>query len=209
MEHGIREIPDPRISSIREALLPQESHLPPLPGPTRNRTHAAVSVILRAEEELELLLIKRAEVKGDPWSGHMAFPGGRWSPSDSNLRDTAIRETVEETGLRLDTLGVDLGRLEPLEPNTFRLPPISIFPFVFGVPSHVSAQVASREVEEVHWTPVASFLGPEAVGTTAVDLGEITRDFPCFHVEGRAVWGLTYRILSGFFALISGRESII
>jgi 8-oxo-dGTP pyrophosphatase MutT (NUDIX family) len=207
MQNENRETPDPRISSVRKALINHEGLLPPLPGPTGKRTHAAVSVILRAGEELELLLIRRAQAEGDPWSGHMAFPGGRWSPSDPTLRDTAVRETMEETGLCLDTLGLGLGRLEPLEPNTFRLPPISIFPFVFAVPPEAAARVASREVDEIHWTPVASLLTPDAVGTTAIDLGEITRDFPCFRVEGRAVWGLTYRILAGFFDLVRGKHS--
>ena len=201
------DIPDPRIYNIRDTLLAGEGYLPPLPGPPRDRTHAAVSVIFRAREELELLLIKRAEVEGDPWSGHMAFPGGRWSPSDATLRDTAIRETMEETGLRLDTQGVDLGRLPPLEPNTFRLPPISIFPFVFGVPPGVSARVASREVDDVHWTPVAPLLAGEAAATTAIDLGDTTREFPCFQVDGQAVWGLTYRILARFFGLLRARGS--
>jgi 8-oxo-dGTP pyrophosphatase MutT (NUDIX family) len=196
-------VQDPRISRIRDSLLAGEGQLPPLPGPAKDRAHAAVSVVFRAREELELLLIRRAEVEGDPWSGHMAFPGGRWSPSDLNLRDTAVRETMEETGLCLDTQGVDLGRLPPLQPNTFRLPPLSIFPFVFGVPPNASARVASREVDEIHWTPVAPLLAGESAATTAIDLGEITRDFPCFQVEGQAVWGLTYRILIGFFALIT------
>jgi len=207
MKNEQREIPDPRISSIRETLLTREDVLAPLPGPSRTKTHAAVSVILRVGDELELLLIRRAQAKGDPWSGHMAFPGGRWSPSDPTLREPAVRETMEETGLCLDTLGAELGRLEPLEPNTFRLPPISIFPFVFAVPPEASARVASREVDEVHWTPVASLLAPDAIGTTAIDLGRITRDFPCFRVEGRAVWGLTYRILIGFFSIIRVQES--
>ncbi len=209
MENGKREILDPRISSIREALVTQEGRLPPLPGPARNRTHAAVSVILRTGPELELLLIKRAEAEGDPWSGHMAFPGGRWSPSDPTLRDTAIRETLEETDLCLDNLGVDLGRLEPLEPNTFRLPPISIFPFVFAVPFGVPARVASREVDEIHWTPVAPLLDEKAVGTTAIDLGDSTRDFPCFHVSGKAVWGLTYRILTEFFTHLRAQGTLL
>lgn len=207
MENGKEATPDHRISLIREALLTEEGRLPPLPGSARNRTHAAVSVVLRTGSELELLLIKRAEAEGDPWSGHMALPGGRWSPSDPTLIDTAIRETVEETGLRLDTDGVNLGRLEPLEPNTFRLPPISIFPFVFAVPPGVSARVASREVDEIHWTPVASLLAEEAVGTTPIDLGEVTRDFPCFHVRGKAVWGLTYRILTGLLTHLRAHGS--
>ena len=65
---------------------------------------AAVALVLRgpgdasgdgAEGPIELLFVKRAEWEGDPWSGHVAFPGGRHEPQDETLWDTAARETHE------------------------------------------------------------------------------------------------------------------
>ena len=63
---------------------------------------AAVAMVLRpaAGGASEVLLIERAEKPGDPWSGHMAFPGGRLDPSDPDPRFTAERETFEEVGPR-------------------------------------------------------------------------------------------------------------
>src|SRR6185436_21144367 len=79
---------------------------------------AAVAVILigsEATSTLELLLIQRSERAGDPWSGHMALPGGRRDARDIDLRATAMRETREEIGVELSTARL-LGRLDDLRP---------------------------------------------------------------------------------------------
>ncbi len=60
------------------------------------RKRSAVAIILQVREgELHILMIKRAEREGDPWSGHMAFPGGRMDPTDQNGYAVAVRETEE------------------------------------------------------------------------------------------------------------------
>jgi 8-oxo-dGTP pyrophosphatase MutT (NUDIX family) len=190
---------DPRFASL-SALFSEreEKHSPFLHG-SEDGPQAAVSLILRNGRELEVLLIRRAESEGDPWSGQMALPGGRWDPGDENLLATAIRETREETGVRLDQEGIVLGKLESITPNSTRLPPIFIFPFVFGVEAGTSAVVASPEVDEVLWTPLSHFSNPDASGTVEIRHGEEdARIFPCLRVEDRVVWGLTYRILTGF-----------
>jgi 8-oxo-dGTP pyrophosphatase MutT (NUDIX family) len=156
---------------------------------------AAVSLVLRSGAEIEVLLIRRAEADGDPWSGHMALPGGRQDPSDLDLLHTAMRETLEETGVDLQEKGVALGRLDPLEPATYRLPPLSILPFVFDVPAGTDARPASPEVVQIFWVPLSLLCSPEASGTVEIPLEGGSRTFPCFRVEGNVVWGLTYRIL--------------
>ena len=76
---------------------------------------AAVATILREGlEGPEVLLIRRAENPRDPWSGHMAFPGGREAPEDRDLLATAVRETHEEVGLDLQRSAHLLGRLDAL-----------------------------------------------------------------------------------------------
>ena len=180
-----------------------EDGLEPIPETPGDRSHAAVSVVLREGKELELLLIKRAEAEGDPWSGQMALPGGRRDPSDTSLLQTAMRETAEETSVFLKEGGVHLGRLEPAIPATTRLPPITIFPYVFGVPMGTEARVSSREVDEVLWVPLADLQKPGATGTIEIHYGDNnSRAFPCMRFEGRVIWGLTFRILTGLFEIL-------
>jgi 8-oxo-dGTP pyrophosphatase MutT (NUDIX family) len=196
---------DPSLSPLREILREMESTLPPLPEPEVERAHASVAVILRGAPELELLMIRRAQAEGDPWSGQMALPGGRRDPSDRTLLETALRETVEETSVALEGGSIHLGRLESVTPATPRLPPISIFPFVFAVPDHTQALAASREVDEVMWVPLADLQDQDAQGSVEIRYRDgSAKEFPCLRVQGRVVWGLTYRILNGLFQVLPG-----
>ncbi len=159
---------------------------------------AAVAVVLRAKPDLELLLIKRAQSERDPWSGHMALPGGRRDQDDDDLLTTAVRETREETGVDLDRQGRSLGRLDIVAPSSPRLPKLTISPFVFGVGPDVPAEVASHEIEQVYWIPLSDLRDPATHTTVDIPLPGGTRPFPCFEVAGEIVWGLTHRILTQF-----------
>jgi 8-oxo-dGTP pyrophosphatase MutT (NUDIX family) len=155
-----------------------------------------VSVVLRTRAHLEILLIRRAQATGDPWSGDMALPGGRRDPADRDLLHTAIRETLEETALDLGMDGATLlGRMNPLIPYTRHLPPLAIVPFVFQVPEDTRASVASPEVDQVFWTPLSHLWIPDAYGTVEIPLDGARASFPCYRADGNVVWGLTYRIL--------------
>ncbi len=159
---------------------------------------ASVALVLRTpngSHSPELLLIKRAESEGDPWSGHMALPGGRHEDGDRSLLETARRETLEETGIVLEERGTMLGRLAMVSPDTPHLPPLSILPFVFGVPHDTRARTASAEVAEVHWVPLAHLRDPEIRTTHRLPAGEAELRFPALRVANRTVWGLTHRIL--------------
>ncbi len=156
---------------------------------------AAVSVILRQRPEPELLLVKRAASESDPWSGHMALPGGRRDPTDPSLLHTAIRETREETGIVLDPTHNRLGRLQVVAPHSRRIPQVDISPFVFALPPEVKAKVNCSEIAEIFWVPVSHLLAPETRGVLRLPMGDAHLRYPAFEVEGEMVWGLTYRIL--------------
>jgi 8-oxo-dGTP pyrophosphatase MutT (NUDIX family) len=183
---------------LREALASYASDPDdPAPGATEI-LQAAVALVVRAGERLEVLLIKRARREGDPWSGHMALPGGRRDALDASLLETAMRETREETGVPLDQRGVHLGRLEEVRPQSARLPRLSVTPHVFGVPPDTRAYVASAEVDAVHWVSVDLLRQPETRDQIEIPLPGGARSFPCLRVADDVVWGLTYRILDDF-----------
>src|SRR5262245_28580055 len=97
---------DPRFGALREALSAYASDAgDPEPEPA-DMLHASVALIVRGRADLGVLLIKRAKREGDPWSGHMALPGGRRDPKDASLIETAAREAREETGVDLESIGV-------------------------------------------------------------------------------------------------------
>ena len=196
-------IPDARLRRLVERLSGQPQHGSE-PEPLDGHTEAAVALILRASAELEVLLIKRAESERDPWSGHVALPGGRRDAKDADLTQTSIRETAEETGVELSSSGWSLGRLGRVVPSHPTLPPITITPYVFGVPETIEANANSAEVDQVLWVTLPVLLDPKTRGTTNILLPEGSADFPCYWVDGHAIWGLTFRILSEFGELAGG-----
>ncbi|GMR12215.1 MAG: CoA pyrophosphatase [Gemmatimonadota bacterium] len=189
--------PDPRFALLRSALSAGPRH-DDAPGDEGISAQASVSVVLRAAPSLEVLLIKRAESAGDPWSGQMALPGGRRDAGDSTLLATAIRETAEETAVVLAESDHYLGALDYAAPWTSRIPRMTIHPFVFGVPGPTRAVPDGREVESTHWASVAALRDPANADMVEWTTPSGRRTFPGFRVDGHVVWGLTYRILIGF-----------
>ena len=167
---------------------------------------AAVALIVRGDTELEALLIKRADSERDPWSGHMALPGGRRDDADETLLATAIRETMEEVGLDLDRHARLLGRLDAVGPASRRLPPLMVTPFVFGVDDGAKAYAASPEVADVFWVPVRELSSPDVRSTVEIPLPGGPREFSCYRVAGEVVWGLTYRMLEKFLDIYAEPE---
>lgn len=162
-------------------------------------TRAAVALVLReGPEGLELLFIRRADHPQDPWSGQMAFPGGRAEPGDDGLLDTAIRETREEIGLDLSRDAELLGVLDELRAMARMRPmDLTITPFVFRLTRDTELAL-SGEVTSVHWLPLAALLGPALRSTMEyVHQGTMLR-FPCIRFEELVIWGLTYRMFIGF-----------
>jgi 8-oxo-dGTP pyrophosphatase MutT (NUDIX family) len=187
----------PSLDAIRSALA---AHEPRRIEPDRG--HAAVALALRpGGGGPQVLLIERARCEGDPWSGHMAFPGGRVEPGDPDPRGAAERETLEEVGLAL--AGAEaLGRLDDLQGRAGQ-PGLVISAFVFHVidPPELSP---NHEVQEAFWFPLSELRDPQrqveyrerrlpGVRFPAIRVGEPGR---------QVVWGLTYRFLEDFFQLV-------
>jgi len=172
------------------------------------RRLAAIALVLRPgtgePADPELLMIKRAEAEGDPWSGHVACPGGRMEPGDHDLEQTAIRETWEETGVDLARDGRVLGALDDISPRTPTLPPIIVRPYVAVVKPELEI-VQSSEVAEAFWVPLAALRERAAWGIAMVPIhGSGERQVSAFRHGAYTVWGLTERVLRQFLEYLDG-----
>ena len=189
-----------------------------VPAAEEGLTHAAVTLLLRpaagtAEGSpgdaavdpaagAEILFIKRAERAGDPWSGHLAFPGGRAEKRDVTLLDVAMRETAEEVGIDVRQGGRVLGRLATFRPLSARIPSVTVTPFVAVAPQDAVPRVQLTEVEAAFWMSLAELRKTEGSALFSLEGREGTREFPAFPSPKGPIWGITERILSQFLALI-------
>lgn len=160
---------------------------------------AAVALVLRGATlpDAELLFIRRAERAGDPWSGHIAFPGGRRDAGDPSLEFTARREVREELSLDLDVGATVLGVLDDLRPRSPALPSIVVRPFVYRVQGEV-ALVPNAEVHSAFWVPIATLRESAVRGEHAFERNGSRLRFPAFRLGDDVVWGMTERILTQF-----------
>jgi 8-oxo-dGTP pyrophosphatase MutT (NUDIX family) len=155
---------------------------------------AAVALIVAPSPD-SLLLIKRAEHPGDPWSGHMALPGGRRDPDDIDLLATALRETNEEVGISLSRATM-VGALADVVPRTPTLPPIAVRPFLLAAPNR-PVLMLNPEVAAATWVSLEELLRPDAHQRVSVNIQGISREVSAFLLEAGLVWGMTERVLSG------------
>lgn len=193
---------DPRIRRLRQAFEARPARaVDRLPG----HGEAAVALLVRPRATLELLLIRRAELHGDPWSGHVALPGGRRDPDDRDLLATAWREAEEEVGVPLHRVGTFVGALDEITPSTPLLPPIVIAPFVVAVPPGTRAEPDAREVQAAIWVPADALRETSALSEVRIDLPDGPGAFPSLVYGDYVIWGLTYRILCQFLDIADGR----
>jgi len=190
-----------KIRRIRHKLANHQPVSPSLEPSTR----AAVAMLLQPQEyDLHLLFIHRAHHPQDPWSGHMAFPGGRQDPEDADLRITIYRETKEEVGIDLDLHGEYLGRMAELQAMA-RGRPISmtVAPFVYLVSPAAQLIPDPVEVQDTIWVPLAFMQrdGVESMVSRPIPDGT-TIEVPALVYGGKTIWGLTYRMLQSFLELI-------
>ena len=171
--------------------------------PNKTTRQAAVAIIVReVNNQLEMLFIKRAEKEGDPWSGHMAFPGGHRELHDPGLKEAAERETFEEIGLDL-SIGNYLGAIDhqSAQPRG-RILNMLIAPHVFEIFDVVKFST-NYEVDEVVWAPVDDLLSNKLHDTETLPMAGTPTIFNGYRLSGgHFVWGLTYRILKSFFNII-------
>jgi 8-oxo-dGTP pyrophosphatase MutT (NUDIX family) len=184
------------LATVRAAL---HTHTPRL-AQLDDAPRAAVAAIFHElkddpeTDDIRLLFIERATRDGDPWSGDLAFPGGRVEPDDTDIHHTAERETHEEIGWSLDP-AERLGRLDDM---TGHVVPITVAACVYAT-RQVQTPTLSSEVVDVFWTPVADLLDPQRRVLHTLRRRSEERQFPALDVLGPGrplLWGVTYRFVT-------------
>jgi len=164
------------------------------PASEVQNTNAAVALLLRlTNQDLRVLLVKRTENPSDPWSGQMAFPGGKRDPKDRDMKQTVVRETLEETNIDVTHDCRFLGALENIR-STVK-PKLLVAPFVILL-EHEPTIILNKELEGYLWVLLKKFR--ECKGTAKFAFGDV----PAYFVEGNVIWGLTFRILEKFTKIL-------
>ena len=184
------------IDQIREAL---SRHQPTLVAREPDHAEAAVALVLAGlEDDLSLCAILRAEHPLDPWSGHMALPGGRASAEDSGPRAVAERETLEEVGLALN----ESHWIAPLSHVLVNLGGgdrrMVLSPFVYYLGEELAPFAISDEVAEAYWIPLSHLWDPRNASRFVWERNGARLLYPAIRFGDSAIWGLTFRVLTLF-----------
>ena len=153
---------------------------------------AAVSVIVRGKAAPSLLLIKRAEHVSDPWSGQISLPGGKAKEGDRALRETAVRETLEEVGIDLASSAEFIGYARPFRTHNGTM---DVVPSAFSLTKEVGVRL-SEEATSFKWVELKKLVSPGNSSSYPLDTPGGPVNLPAVVVEDYVVWGLTHRILS-------------
>jgi len=157
---------------------------------------ASVALILtEGDQGLEVLFIERAAHPQDPWSGNLAFPGGRFDQADVDLQATAERETFEEIGL--DLAGAELlGRLDDIT-GAYLPVQISCFVYYLAAPGKLNL---NREVTRTTWFPLRELCNPARHSLANLIWQGQEKEIYGIHLDDESplLWGITYRLVIQF-----------
>ena len=166
---------------------------------------AAVAIVIRdTDSGPEFLLMQRAKHENDPWSGQMAFPGGKIEAHDKSHKNTAIRETLEEVGLRLNNDDF-VGQID----DVYGLKANGVFSvhvacFVFKLNREVML-VANHEVADMLWLPM-SYLEDPNNSYEYYHPHDPSLKMPAILInenKGQILWGLSLRMLKILYTILN------
>jgi 8-oxo-dGTP pyrophosphatase MutT (NUDIX family) len=158
--------------------------------------HASVGIIVAgANENPSICFIRRAKWESDPWSEHIAFPGGSRS-ADEDAVQTLRRELQEEIGWVIE----EHRRPTPLPQLRIRLAGrerlMLLDAFVYRVEGEPPVLKCGPEVASAFWIPVSELWNTKNLDYHALgDNGE-TLVYPAIRTSHGIIFGITLRVLT-------------
>lgn len=144
-----------------------------------------------ALDEPVVLMMRRAERHGDPWSGHVSFPGGRVGRDDASTRAAALRELQEETGFDPAGRADPIGRLSDVLTREHSRPlPMVVSPYVYRTPCAVRLK-PGIEAAELRWVPLSWLTDPVRRQTLIWKVAGLGLPMPSIDLDGARLWGLS------------------
>ncbi len=195
----------PSFQEVIDRLSIVASPAEPLPS-----KRAAVAISLRlGVSGPEMLMIQRAVREGDPWSGHMGFPGGRKDASDATDVACAKRETREEIGFDLDTYGELICQLSDVNTGwRADRPEMLVAPFIFRVDSTPDFEL-NHEVDDTLWVPLSFLLDDANRSRHQWDWRGEVLESDAFTYDNRLIWGLSLMMIDELLEIIGSRAAVL
>ena len=147
---------------------------------------ASILVVIYGKDPIVVMTEKPKHMKFH--AGEISFPGGKLDSTDSDLLQTALRETSEEIGLTISKEQV-IGQLEPVVTSNSGF---LILPFI-SVIDEIPPLLANCEVEKIFHIPLESFLKTAAKDPDPSH--NIIQEMYTFEYQNQIVWGASARIL--------------
>ncbi len=201
---SFRNITDLLKLELRKSLPGEASHNKMIPV-TRSPLNAdmpfqnsSVLILLYPHNNEPNTVFMKRTADDTPHSGQISFPGGRFEPGDSSLKDTALREAEEELGISASEIEI-LGHLTPLQ---IQVSNMEVKPFIGVLYKKPHFRPNPGEVEYLIEVKVMDLLNPGIIENKVEYIRGNRIEMPYYNVRNTHIWGATAMILSEFLDIL-------
>jgi 8-oxo-dGTP pyrophosphatase MutT (NUDIX family) len=164
----------------------------------QSRNAAVIIPIFFRDNKAHLLFTKRTD-KVEHHKGQISFPGGMQDEVDLDLKETALRETWEEMGIKAQDITI-LGRTDNFLTNTNFM----VTPYVAHFPYPYPFIVNEDEISSILEVPLSHLLNPEIFRIERWKRNGVLWDVHFYDFYGESIWGVTGFLLSNFLSIVFG-----
>ena len=185
-----RELPGEKAHRL---LLPPGRELYPTGDKSTIIQSSVLMLLIPDHGKISTCLIRRPATMRNH-SGQIAFPGGRFEPTDKDLMQTALRESYEEIGTDANQIEI-IGALTPLYVQVSNF---TINPFLGWIDAMPDFKIDNHEVEDLIIIPVEKLLHHATFQVQKVTTIHGIFEVPGFYVGKSFIWGATAMVISEF-----------